>query len=88
MSKNEIENFLSNVTTAFLDNDQVNLFEEDLSETDLHNSMKNMQNTFAFMQNTFIGNDRVSKEFYESFWDEIKDVFINLVMEVQLKCSL
>ena len=29
------------------------------------------------------GNDGLSKEFYETFWDEIKDVFLNSVKEAK-----
>ena len=33
--------------------------------------MKNMQN------NKSPGNNRLSKEFYEGFWDEIKELLVN-----------
>ena len=29
--------------------------------------------------NKFLGNDKLTKEFYETFWDELKDSFINLI---------
>ena len=33
--------------------------------------------------NKTTGNDGLSKEFYETFWDEIKDVFLNSVKEAK-----
>ena len=29
--------------------------------------------------NTFLGNDELTKEFYETFWDELKDSFVNSI---------
>ena len=52
---NEIEIFFCAVTTPHLNNDQINFCEKDLSETDLYNAMKNMQN------NVFPGNDGLTK---------------------------
>ena len=56
-SKNvsEIEKFLCGIITLSLNNDQINLCEKDLSETDLYNAMKNMQN------NKSPGNDGLTK---------------------------
>ena len=34
------------------------------------------------------GNDGLSQEFYEAFWEVIKDVFINLLKEAKIKGSL
>ena len=41
-----------------------------LTETDLYNPMKNMQN------NKSPGNDRLTKKFYEGFGDEIKELLM------------
>ena len=46
------------------------LCEKDLSETDLYNAMKNIQN------NKSPGYDGLTKELYEGFCDEIKELFI------------
>ena len=40
----EIVKFLCGITTQSLNNDQINLCEKDLSETDLYDAMRNMQN--------------------------------------------
>ena len=31
------------------------------------------------------GNDRLTKEFYKTFWNEIKNPFINSIMEAREK---
>ena len=43
--------------------------ENDLTEDELLISLKSMQN------NKTPGNDGLTKEFYETFWNEIKHVF-------------
>ena len=44
--------------------------------------MKNMQN------NKIRGNDGLTKEFFEGFWDKIKELFIMLVTEAKSKGEL
>ena len=73
----EIKKFLCSITTSSLNNDQINIFKKDLSETDLYNAMKNMQN------NKSPGNDGLTKEFYEGFWDEIKELLIASAAEAK-----
>ena len=34
------------------------------------------------------GNDGLSKEFYETFWEDIKDVFSNSLKQAKIKGSL
>ena len=34
------------------------------------------------------GNYRLTKEFYEAFWNEIKHLFINFIMEARKKKKL
>ena len=78
----EIEKFLCGITTPSLNNDQINLCEKDLSETDLYNAMKNMQN------NKSPGNDGLTKEFYENFWVEIKELLIASATEAKHRGDL
>ena len=73
--------FLCAITTPSLKNNQINLCEKYLSETDLYNIMKNMQMNKS-------RNDGLSREFYERFWDEIKKLFIASVTETKNKCEL
>ena len=51
--------------------------ENDLSEKELYNALKSMQN------NKSPGNNGVTKEFYQSFWEDIKLPFQNSVREAQ-----
>ena len=74
--------FLCGITTQSLNNDRINLCEKDLSETDLYNAMENMQN------NKSPGNDGLTKEFYEGFWDEIKELLIVSATEAKHRGEL
>ena len=38
--------------------------------------------------NKYSGNDRLTKEFYETFWNEIKNPLINSIMEAREKKKL
>ena len=62
--------------------DQINLCEKGLFEIDLYSAVKNMQN------NKSPGNYRLTKEFYEAFWDEIKELLIASVTEAKRKGEL
>ena len=57
-------------------------FEGDLNELKLLKALKSMQ------INRSSGNDRLRKEFYETFQNEIKHPFINSIMEVREKKKL
>ena len=83
-SKNvsEIEKSLCAITTRSHNNDQTNLCEKVLSQNDLYNAMKNMQN------NKSLENDGLAKEYYEGFCDEIKELFIASVTEAKNKGQL
>ena len=78
----EIEKFLCDITTPSLNKDQINLCKKDLSEPDLYNAMKNMQN------NKSPGNDGLTKEFYEGFWDEMKELLIASATEAKHRSEL
>ena len=79
---NEIENFLCAITSPSLNIDQIKPCEKHLSETDLYNAMKNMQN------NKSPGNDELTKEFYKGFWHESKELLIVSVTEAKRKGEL
>ena len=77
------------ITTPSLNNDQINLCETVLYNdlyTDLYNctiyAMKNMQT------NKSPGNDGLTKEFYEGFWDEIKELLIASATEAKHRGEL
>ena len=62
VEKQEFPRYLGTKTL----NQQSNLCGNEIRETDLFDSMKSMKN------NETPGNDGLTKEFYETFWDELK----------------
>ena len=66
----EKQRFLNSLGTKTLINEQYDLCENKISETDLFDSMKSMKN------NKTPGNDGLTKEFYETFWDKLKTLFM------------
>ena len=56
--------------------------ENDLTEDELLISLKSMQN------NKTPGNDRLTKEFYKTFCNEIKYVFLNSLKQAKEKSQL
>ena len=70
-----MENFLTEVSIQKLFENQEKLCEESLTEKDLYNSLKSMQS------NNSPGNDGLTKEFYETFWTELKKLFVDFVSE-------
>ena len=65
--------FFSDVDIAKLTKNQVKLCEDHLTEKDLHNYFKSMQSDKS------PGNDGLTKEFYETFWTELKEIFVDSV---------
>ena len=59
-----------------------NLCENDLTEDEILISLKRMQN------NKIPGNDGLTKEFYETFWNEIKYVFLKSLKQTKEKGQL
>ena len=67
-ANSKIVSFLDNASLPVVNNDLFNLCENDLTEDELLIYLKSMQN------NKTPGNDGLTKEFYETFWNEIKYV--------------
>ena len=74
-----MENLFSDVDIPKLSENQVKHCEENLTEKDLHNSLKSMQSDKS------PGNDGLTKEFYETFWTELKEIFVDSVSEAKEK---
>ena len=69
-NNSKIVSFLDNISLPVINNDFFNLCENDLTEDELLISLKSTQN------NKTPGDDGLTKEFYETFWNEIKYVFL------------
>ena len=65
-ANSKIVSFLDNISLSVINSDFFNLCENDLTEDELLISLKSMQN------NKTPGNDGLTKEFYKTFWNEIK----------------
>ena len=74
-----MESFFSDVDIPNLSENQVKLCEENLTDNDLCNSLKSMQS------NKSPRTDGLSKEFYETFWTELKEMFVDSVSEAKEK---
>ena len=69
--------FLRHFNIPKLSEDESKLCEEDLTENNLYDSLKSMQNDKS------PGNDGLTKEFYETFWNELKEIFVDSVLETK-----
>ena len=78
----DFERLLNEVSVSKLNYEDARIFDSDLNELELLKALKSMQN------NKSPGNDRLTKEFYETFWNEIKHPFMNSIMEVREKKKL
>ena len=74
--------FLGNLDIPKLKKEQSEKCDGDLSETELLNAIKAMDN------NKSPGNDGLSKEFYETFWNDIKIPFMNSIKAGKVKKKL
>ena len=74
-----MENFFSDVDISKLSENQAKRCEENLTEKDLHNSLKSMQSNKSPV------NDGLTKEFYGTFWTELKEIFVDSVSEAKEK---
>ena len=75
----EIKGFLNAIDFRKLSEDQIKLFKEYLTEKDLFKSLKSMKNDKSPR------NDGLTKELYETFWDELKEIFLDSVRETREK---
>ena len=73
----EIKSFLSYINIPKLSEDKAKLCVEDLTEKNLNDSLKGIQNEKS------TGNDGLTKESYEIFWNELKEIFVDFVSETK-----
>ena len=74
-----MENFFSDVDIPKLSENQKKLCEKNLTWKYLYNSLKSMQSDKS------PGNDGLTREFYETFWTELKEIFVYSVSEAKEK---
>ena len=75
----EQTNFLDTLQIPKLSDNDCLLCEGELSESELYDALKNMPN------NKSPGNDGLTKEFFRSFWDDIKDIYISSIRTAGIK---
>ena len=73
----EIKSFLRHLNILKLSKYKSKLCEWDLTEKYLYDSLKIIQNDKS------PGNDGLTKEFYETFWNELKEIFVDFVLEAK-----
>ena len=73
----EMETFFSGVDIPKLSKNQSKLCAENVTEKDLYNSLKSMQSDKS------PSNDGLAKEFYQTFWNELKEIFADFVSEAK-----
>ena len=69
----QINDFLDKVQLPKSNITEINECDDELSEKELYISLMSMQN------NKSPGNDGLSKEFFVTFWEDIKDVFFKFM---------
>ena len=70
-----LEEFFKNIDLPKLSHEQINICEGEITEKEIFNALKSMD------KDKSPGNDGLSKEFYELFWNEIKKPFLASVRE-------
>ena len=78
----EILQFLEVIELPKISNDQFLICEKEISENDLFLSLKGMEN------NKSPGNDGLTKEFYDTFWTEIKGPLLDSIHHAQVTKQL
>ena len=69
-TKEKLEQFLNSISLPTLTNDEKLICEGEITEKELFISLSKMED------NKSPGNDGLTKEFYVTFWSELKDTFI------------
>ena len=78
-SVSDIEMFLSDIHLPIISDENYTICEAEVTEDNLLVALKSIPN------NKTPGNDRLSKEFYETFWEDIKDTFINSLKQAKIE---
>ena len=81
-SVDDINHFLNTLDIPKPSTDQITRCNIDLTEKDLYDSMKSMENDKS------PGNDGLTKEFYVTFWDDIKATFVSSLKQAKERKEL
>ena len=81
-SVDDINHFLNTLDIPKPSTDQITRCNIDLTEKDLYASMKSMENDKS------PGNDGLTKEFYVTFWNDIKATFISSLKQAKERKEL
>ena len=81
-STDNINHFLNTLDIPKLSADKIILSDIELTEKDLYDSMKSMKNDKS------PGNDGLTKEFYVTFWDDIKATFVSSLKQARERKEL
>ena len=73
----DCKKFLDKITTPVLTSEKDNICERDLVKSELFKSLSSMQDSKS------PGNDGLTKEFYEYFWNLIKDPLMDSIKEAR-----
>ena len=76
-SADDINLFLNSLDIPKLSTNQIILCDKELTEKDFCDSMRSMKNDKS------PGNDDLTKEFYITFWDDIKETFISSLKQAK-----
>ena len=76
------KSFLRHLSIPNLSENKSKFQEEDLTEKDLYDYLQSMQNDKS------PGNDDLTKELYETFWNELKEIFVDSLLETKEKEQL
>ena len=71
--------FLKDIDTPYLTNEQRNLCEGELTENEIFDALTGIDN------NKYPGNDGLTKEFYRTFWNDIKNAYMSSLKESKRK---
>ena len=80
-SVSDIEIFLSDIHLPTISDENYTICEDEITEDNLV-ALK------SILDDETSGNEGLSKEFYKTFWKDIKDVFINSLKQAKIECSL
>ena len=70
-----LKKFLNDLSIPPLSETQKQICEDELTEKDIYESM------ISFDNNKSPGNDGLTKEFYQTFWQDVKYIFFNSLQE-------